>query len=355
VNTLNKKELLKLIKEKANQIEVKDFTEEIIIKAQSFKHESEYTPKPVFAFKPVMTMAILVLTLVFVSALAIPYLPKKPILFENFENAIAISSLTALNLAEQTYTSVSTQTLSFYDSSHVIDDEIGKLTTYMTFIEQLVLTEKLITSSHQIDRNRKKISFETTNMFSENQAYELSFTSQYSDRRNDVFKLGGVLVFNHEVFVIEAQTLIINGKHQLILKLIIDSVNYIIVRYEEDNNQFNYDVEVYTNDLLTQSLKLIYRAQANQKEVFVHFIKGKTIGSYRFTQNEDAIKAHYAILKNGTRETGNMMVHVFNHPSSNNAMYRFTIQPLGALPFVVERSRSKNPNLNHMMFENQIL
>jgi hypothetical protein len=353
VNILNKKELIKLIKEKAEQVEVKDFTESIIMKTQSFKPAQIEKTRPYIALKPILTMTILVFALLFVSILAIPYLPEKPLEFDGFNEAIAISSLAAINLANQTYTPLTTETLSYYEGSAYIDDEISQLTSYLMLVEQIVLSNKLITSETQIDRYRRLLSFDTNNLLNESQNYQLSMTYLYESRRQDLFSIGGVIVSQDEVYNIEAVSSINNGQHELTLTLKIDLNNFITVKYYQDGQQHIYDVSLYVRNQLTKNLALIHRQNNDQQELFVHFIKGNTQGSYRFTQNDTELNAHYAILRNGSRETGQMKIEVFDHPMSNLMMYRFHIQPLGDVPFIAERNRSNHPNLNRMVLESE--
>lgn len=349
---MKKKELIRLIQTKSKEVEIKDFSSSILERVRNLpQKEIIEAPKKTFRLKPILfatlgTLASVLLFMVLYNPAA-PIIPTDPITpsLQNMDEVIALSTVSTASLIETFDAELSsgdTYQLSFGNIQNIqrIRDEIQDVVKYMETIEKLFASE----SDFGIEKENisgqftNRMRFKTKDLLGQEANYKFDY-SQVVLANPKHFDLDGELEIGEKIYHItgKAET----DTNKLILKAEKDSLNYILIQYEEILSIHQFMVEIVKNDTTIQKVQFDLEQSETSKKINFQFIEGESIGSYQFQIEENdhvkMIKAQYNIIFEDEEEKGEFKLRVLT--LLNNTTYSILIKPEGKPPFIITQHR----------------
>ncbi|MBN2299793.1 MAG: hypothetical protein JXC31_01270 [Acholeplasmataceae bacterium] len=366
---MKRKQLLQLIKTKAQKIEVKDFSESILDRVRLLPQEEIVTvPKRKFSLKPVFAYSLSVMTVVL--AFFIFYSPASPIIptISDVNQVIALSAVSAASLVDYSDEIIASNdeislssgyfTLDVPTDDSVIDTEIDAVSRY------LQMMERLLNSSDNFDYQivledpngfTHHLSFKTTDLLDIETNYAFNY-NKVDDLSNNSYALNGELIIESKSYSVSGQG-DLDQPRNIELTIASNYANYATVKYEIGDDVNRYQINITENNVKIQTANLAVREVNGQKLAYLDFI-GDTSpsGSYAFqienvNQMRRMIIAYY--IAGSTSESGQIDVTIDETPSG--PVYAMTVTPKGQTPYIVERGRgtsnsNQNPGRNNTGF-----
>ena len=347
---MKKKELLKLIKTKSQEVEIKDFSQNIIDRVKYLPHHEEQvvTAKRKFRFQPyfiglLTTMAAIFAFVVFYQPGGEEIVPQ----FEDIDQIIAFSALSTASLieiAEDNLTESSYSILGFGNEDNEdskIDTEIIDVSRYMEIMEKLLSSdndfdlekEELTNSSYQMRMN-----FKTKDLVNQQVDYNVYYNRTPLQNQNQ-FTLNGYIEVGDNTYDITAEGLSNDANH-LSMRAAKDASNYIDMQYVKEEFGYTFYVQITKDNVVIEEVSLTVGEENGYKQVVLDFIEGDSTGSYTFRIIEEdmvkTIRIGYYIA--GTEsESGVITVRVMS--MMNAYQYMMVIKPEGGTAYTYERGR----------------
>jgi hypothetical protein len=361
---MKKKELIQLIKTKSEQVEIRDFSKEIIEKAKHLP-KPEVIEKTRFSFrlKPYYLATLGVMLTVIMIVLFTPDTPINPIdpTLENMDQVIAFSTLTSVSLIQTIDTDLQTEsddvTLSHGNppSPRMIENQITDITKYLDMMEKLFGSNPdfdLVVENQTNPMYTNQMRFKTKDLLNEEAEYAINF-NQTNIGVHD-FVIEGVVVIGEYIYPIYASGSS-NDIDTLELEIEQENGNQITIHYEKILEVHDFEIKIYQDDLLIQEVNFTYQEQGEDKQATLDFIYGETVGSYTFQLDvEDQvslIRITYDI-ESDESESGEIVIRI--RTLLGNTTYVILVMPDGGIPFIINSERQIRPmHGNHqMIYEN---
>ncbi len=362
---MKKKELIQLIKTKSEQVEIRDFSREIIEKAKHLPRV-EVIEKTRFSFrlKPYYLATIGLMLTVLMIVLFTPDTPINPIdpTLENMDEVIAFSTLTSVSLIQTLDLDLDTVsdnvTLSHGNppTPRMIENQITDITKYLDMMEKLFGSNPDFDLTFEDQTNpmyNNRMRFKTKDLLDEEVEYAIDF-NQTNIGIHD-FIIEGMVIIGEYAYPIYA-----SGSSNDIdtLELVIEQENgnQITIHYEKIQEVHEFEIKIYQDDLLIQEVYFTYQEQGEDKHATLDFIYGETIGSYTFSldveDNVRQIRITYAI--ESENESGEIVIRI--RTLLGQTTYVILIMPDGGIPFIINSERRTPPmHGNHPMNDESIL
>lgn len=352
---MTRKALKKAIKEKAMAFEVKDFSHEIIKKAQELPQTYVIKQeKPSFRLKPIVWLSLSVMTSLFLIVLVltdlsvIPPDPTVPetLALEDIEDAVALSTIQATSLIDVLDTEL-TQSSSYTtlfmgprDRNDKIQDELMDLQRYLQTIEMLYAsnenfetTDEAITNGYQ-----RHMRFRTRDFLDEENDYELRYNQQINQETKR-FTIQGVIEVGNKSYPMTAEGFV--GDKQFRMIATKDEANYVILDYLEEDGTYIYTVELIKNDNTVEKVTITLAEVDQVRTATLSFIDGESSGTYTFTMavenDRKIILINYSLDFDGEIEEGTMTIRILQLP--NVRTYSIIVEPEGRPAFTFSMGR----------------
>lgn len=345
---MNKKEIIKIIKTKANEKHIPNFSTQILDKMEN---QSDFVEQEIIISVPKKTRKPIFVTLTTVLAVFMVFVVFSVVrndsvdLFSdtNFSDSVALSSITTLNFITQEDTlSVSdnyTILLADEQTEDLVEDQIDDVITYAHFMEILLSNgenyQKKIDKS-DIDNYEKMITYTLNNLLDEQMTYLLYYTEDIGSNE-DAYQVDGLLMYGSDSYEIRIEGSF--NKKQYTLTYHQNEQNYIQVSYQVENLDQELAIHIYRNSMLDQEIAITYN---DYQSAMLSFISGQTKGQYLFeienSQHMKMMKVNYTI---GQSDQGAID---FNFSEDNQKNYILNIRPANRAAFVIEKIREKQGN-----------
>jgi len=332
---MNKKNLVQLIKDKADDVVIKDYSQDILKKFHELPKESIKVKEHKFKwmFHPIFQMSVVTFVGLFILMLVISPSPSV-YAFEEQDQVFASSAVSSLAYLTQTPGDLSES--SSIMMSSLVEDEIDDVILFAELTERLLSPMSLQKNKNVLDYDYE-ITFNTTDLLNESETYRLLFNEIKQSKHRYLYI--GIIEVNETSFDFEA-TVELGVKNQFQFE-IIDGNQTMVLNYLYRVDSYVYQARYYKDQLLTQSFEMKEFMINNQKHVMVGFKNEQTKGIYTFRMNEEnnqkQLKAQF-VIRNHQDEEGEMII-----TTNSNAMYQIEIRPAGGIPSFVEKGRRPLP------------
>ncbi len=345
---MNKKEIINLIKDKANEksiIDVSLLIKDKLKNSQYVIKEEITLPQRRFSFKPLYLSFVSI----FVIAIAITLLIiTKPIqndllLDSEFSDSVILSALSSIELIENPeeigYNDSYNTLLSDETSDDYVENQIDEVMKYAKFMEVFLnnddtLKKEIIKSSYQT--YKKAVSYTLTNLTGDQIIYNLYY-KQTIDEKKQTYRITGLLQIGESLYPVLVTGQMNQKNHLLIYKETEDT--YVRVFYHRDEKNNLLRVKKYTNLVLEEETTILYQ---NNTKATLSFVKGNTKGVYEFSISETSENKNMHInYKIDDIDQGSIDVELSKEAIKN---YILNIIPDNRPATVVEKERKNEKN-----------
>ena len=354
---MKKKDLLKLIKSKSEEVNIKDFSQAIVEQAKLLpQKEVIIAPKKRFSLKLSLIYSLSLATAVF--AFFIIYEPSTPVLpeIQDVNQVFALSAVSAVSLATSTDDIIIANdnislSLGYFALDTTIDlanidDEMDDVSRYFEMMEKLLNSDEDF--DYQLDSTiangyKYHLTFVTKDLLDQQVSYTFNFNKIENQAENQ-FTMNGNIEIGDNIYTVHASGDLINPQN-LQLRLEKDASNYIHMTYQLTEEKNQYRIQVTENNVIRQAVNLEVKNIDNQRRVYLNFVEGQSTGSYAFkieetTQGRMMFGSYY--IAGSDSESGEMEITI--NPDGMNSNYDITVRPQGRMPYIVERQRGMSEN-----------
>lgn len=352
---MTNKELKKTIKEKAMAFDVKDFSQEIIQKAQSLPRPLVIKQeKPSLRLKPIVWLSLSVMTSLFLIVLVltdqsvIPPDPTVPetLALEDIEDAVALSTIQATSLIDVLDTELSTTSsyttlfMGPRDRNDRIQDELLDVQRYLQTIEMLYASNENFETVDEAITNgyQRHMRFRTRDFLDEENDYDLRYNQQINEETRR-FTINGVIQVGSKSYPMTAEGTL--GDKQFRMIATKDEENYVVLDYSEVDGSYIYTVELVKNDLSIETVTITLEEIEGIRTATLTFIDGESSGTYTFTMgienDRKIILVTYTLDFDGDVEEGTMTIRILELP--NVRTYSILVEPEGRPAFTFAMGR----------------
>lgn len=355
---MKKKDLIQLIKTKSEQVELRDFSKEIIEKAKHFP-QREVIEKTKFAFrlKPYYLATLGVMLTVFMIFLFTPDSPINPIdpTLENMDQVIAFSTLTSVSLIETFDSNLLTSDEQSFllqggpDTpfrARRIDAQIPNITKYLEMMEKLFGSESDFGIVNELPNHpsyQQRIRFRTKDLLDEESEYAIDFNQSTIGVHG--FLIEGVVLVGEYAYPIYASGTS-NDQNSLELMIEREDGAKIKIDYQKTDDFHDFEIEIYQGDTLIQSVDFTYIQEGENKRAALDFVYGSSTGSYTFTldvtEQMKLIRISYDLDAEDS-ESGEITIRI--RTTLGNPMYIILVKPDGGIPFIINSERQMGPRM----------
>jgi hypothetical protein len=353
---MKKSELIKLIQEKASQIEIKDLSSSILERAQ-------HLPIPVvqekkshfFIKKPAFIMSLVTLTAVLIFFFMLSPTPPN-YTFDDFDIVVANSSMTSISLLSATLdielsTSEQLSSAQTLTNTYQANEQVDRVLDYLGATESL-LNNLEISKTENGNNYQYHMQFSVIDLLDEVITYHIYY-NQIMVKKNIEYQYQGLIIAN-EFEIQFAATAYLGETNRFEFRIDHENQESVTINYQNKNNQSIYQVERLTQNVSTQKVEMKHITINNEKQVMVNFIEGQTKGTYAFSKtmiNEKASMRVQYLIRGLEDEDGEITIT----PRSSETL-DIEIKPRGMAPIVIERGRRPvinppgrgNPFLTHI-------
>lgn len=337
---MKKKELIQLIKDKAKEVDVKDFSKEIIEKAKSLPDTYQAPRKRSFVFRPIFQWSIVTFAGVIMMLFLIQ--PQTPTYaFEQKDYVFIDSAITSLSYLEyelEELSSLQPQTMSSSSLlNHSVEDNLDGILHFASLSERLLkpMTIQTITTHPHY---QTQLIFNVEDLLGEKLGFEILYNETKTKKNH--YRYEGIIKHDDMTFQFQAVTEL--GKtHRMHFELSYQN-QMIEVVYQTRGTSYVYQFKAYQNQVLHHVFDMIRMRTSDQESILVSFKQNQITGTYtfRYDQYNNRMEAMYFIARTEQRdeEEGVLIITPQAH-----AMYHIEIRPQGGIPSFVERQRPGNP------------
>lgn len=346
---MKKDELINLIKSKAQEVEIKDLTSNILERINDIHYEEEVKPLPKFNFRPrlVFSASLLSLFVVFIFSLFIyPEMTHENLApqFDDMENVLIFSSISTTTLLDTSNTSdLSTYVYDLNgrnNNENQIDEELTELTQYFGVMEKLFASKnnfelKVGGSKAGFGESMK---FKTKDFLDEESQYEMNLNQNY-DETTKQYNIDGELITGSFKYQVQGRSL----DKRLETRTSIDDQNYMDMHYEQINEKHHFDLLKIEDGILTEDVTLIIEEIDDKRVVELYINKDQGILSYTFEMsiesNNRVLKVNY-LLGDESLESGELLIRIRKNQGEN--IYSVLVKPDNGIPYQINKGRKSS-------------
>jgi hypothetical protein len=347
---MNKKDLIALIKDKADEKQIPNFSAQIIEKIENqnvFVKEEVSVIKKSHRYRPLYASLTTVFGL-FLLFLAFSVARSSNVdLFSdsNFSDSVVLSAITTVNYVEQTerltYNESYNILLADEQTDDFIEGQIDDVITYASIMEVLLNNgdeyQKDIQTS-DIDGYEKVITYRLNNLLDEEFEYQLYYNESINLNKN-TYQVEGLFKYGINDYQISIEGSFDEKQYTLTYQQ--SESNYINVKYQVQDQNQKLSIRVYKNNGLDQEVEINYN---NYESATLKYINGQTKGEYQFeieTRNfVKGMKVNYSI---GLTDRGSIDLDLSEDDPRG---YILNIKPDNRPSFIIEKDRPGQINEN---------
>ncbi len=337
---MKKKELINLIKLKAKEIEIKDFSSNLIERAKNLPEPILQKKKnPFFIKKPAFAMSFVTFAAVIIFTLMLSPGQKSFAMIDDIDLVFTNSSITSISLLSASLdTELNNESYQLssvaINHNYQADEHLDQMLHYLGATEAILNDVELIKAKN-INGYQFYIEFRVKDLLNEETKLQIYY-NQTEVKKNSEYSYEGYIEIDDQTFDFQAN--IVLGKTNLFeFKIDHDSTESIIIRYRENQNESIYQIERYKQNISTQKVEMRQTTINEEKQIMINFIEGSTKGTYAFSKqvinNQPSIRVNY-LIRGQNNESGEIIIT----PSSSSEVH-ITITPRGQAPIVIERGR----------------
>lgn len=342
---MNKKNLIALIKTKADEKQIPNFSAQIIEKVEN---QNVFVKQEVSVIKKSHRLKPLYASLTTVFGLLILFLAFSVVrtnnvdLFadSNFSDSVLLSTVATVNYIDQTEVLAleDRYTILIADEQNddIVEDQIDDVITYAGFMEVLLNNgdeyQKEIEKS-DIDGYKKMITYRLNNLLDEEINYQLYYNESINLNKN-TYQVEGLLKYGDNDYQIEIEGSFDERQYTLTYQHSVQ--DYIDINYQVENQNQKLSIMIYKNNMLDQEIAIEYD---DYETATLSYMKGQTKGVYEFSiQTSDSIKGMKVNYSIGTSDSGSIDLNLSDDDQNN---YVLNIKPDNRASFSVEKDRSE--------------
>jgi hypothetical protein len=345
---MNKKNLITLIKNKADEKEIPNFSAQIIEKVENqnvFVKEEVSVVKTPHRYKPLFASLTTVfgLLLLFLAFSVVRSNNVDLFADSNFSDSVILSTIATVNYVEQTevlalddsYTIL----LANEQTDDLVEDQIDDVIIYASFMEVLLNNgddyQKEMESS-DVDGYKKMITYRLNNLLDEEVLYQLYYNESINLNKN-TYQVEGLLTYGNRDYQINIEGSFDEKQYTLTYQY--NTQDRININYQVQNQTQKLSLMMFKNNVLDQEVEIEYD---DYETATLTYMSGQTKGTYQFAietrENIKGMRVNYII---GQSDSGFID---FNISDSNERNYILNVNPDSRAPFSVEKDREDHGN-----------
>ncbi len=327
---MKRKQLIQLIKSKADQIQIPDLSQTILDKINDM-------PVAVPIIRPARVSFNRRLALVsfsFVLLLAISFFalisPSPTYVFAAEDDVMLMSSIYAEGLHTDDLEAYGPGDVALDSEVLYVGLELPKIAGYMTLVDTRLGLQSLPLIHKSTEDGLTVMTFVISAGDDDEKTYVLRYETSVTDAKKDLFVHIGTLTSGLRTLPFRARSVLEDGQHGLVFTLGQQETDGIIITYNQRNDGRQFDAQIYNDGTMRRRVELSALAESPD-DFTMHFVEGDVVGTYRF-ERHDALEAHdidvtYAIMVGSDTETGTMRVTLAGMPGQQTM--RFDIHARG--------------------------
>lgn len=351
---MKRKQVEKMLIEKANLVEVPDITTKLKDRFNEIppKRETVHVYK---RYRLVGATALSIAVLLIVAFLTIFNTPEQdPFMTVEDDNtlyeAVMLSAISTVSVIDDLATvSAEDQVILLAfgpptnndedpEEDTVIEDSIGGLRHYLGLMENILSSENNYRYQHRVMNRRQRqyaIDFETDSLTREAVDYELEYqVTTDTDNQTHleaVIKKGTTTYQSNMTYDKQTQAITMKTAYQ--------QNQSVEIRFYRDQDRKHYDITTYQGIDIVEQVELSYQTSAHIALTFTH---GQAFGTYDFSiinhMGMRRLSIDYDIQD---RFQGNINISV---TGTDNDIYEMEITPQGRPSFTITRDRGRDRN-----------
>jgi hypothetical protein len=350
---MKKKEIINLIRTKADQTAVPDVRKTIKGRLSELKwtktSETVGLPRKTPSRRLVFASFSAVLVVMAVSAMVL-FNPSPQVTFSAMEEAVVMSAIYADGLLQEDIETVSVGETDLDAGGPVVGGEVSKIATYIDLVdERLMIGQAPEAVLETLEDGRVRRSFETVSWTGASKGYVIETRTQTTDPSKGLIAMEGTLETPSGRRALTARTILEDGTHALVLTLGNTSSDHVTVTYLAETGAPAVTATLTRDGTAVRTVEFI--SQEDDASSFtMHFTSGDIIGTYRFNKDASqaarAIGVTYALIDSEGNETGTIGITLEDFPSGRTIV--FDIRARGKAPSTVRigpRSDETDGNL----------
>ncbi len=345
---MKKKELINLIKDKADHVEIRNMSSEILSKVGKAQFEEIKQPKTEFNVRkwlfPSLSAILAVFMFFFVFGLF-----STPINVDAYNETIALSTLSSITMIENNPEMKSdelTGVLLSNDGTEPseIESEIPTLESFFTWAEQLLASDASLSirkeKSPLVDYQYQLI-FETNDLLNEQIQYGVYFNESIQ-KRTRTFTLEGLIISNDIPYQFMATADDQKGEMTVIITNREGAEIEVTSSIKDSDQTFRYKQKFQGE--IQEEVEFKWIREGLDKRIDMAFSGRATRGNYQIRLEQNMMRIEYRI-ENQTTEEGELDVEIIESPEGN--FYGITVRVNGRPEFSygnVNRGRGNRRN-----------
>ncbi len=348
---MNKKDLINLIKEKANQVEIKDQSTEILARVNLDAVKVEPKPKR-FTFEPRLIFSSIFAVILVVVFTLVLIRPDNEIIdqgpgIETMEDVLIFSTISTTTLLEHDYETntsnnlVDIPNLFNLETSVKIDGQLNRLTKYFEMMEQLFASPKNFNREDEVGQGQfgQLMRFRSRDFSGRDILYRLDF-NQVDIEESNLYQLMGTITVgtNSYLFTGEGH---VDTDNTLNIRTQRNTENYVDTTYTFIDGKHHFHIVITKDEVTVDEVELIIEDNEDNKIVEITFLNDEIEATYIFElsveSNNRVLRIQYE-LNNGLTEKGLMIVRVVGRQGDYN--YVVQIRPDNGRPYIIIKIRN---------------
>jgi hypothetical protein len=348
---MNKKDLINLIKDKANQVEIKEQSTEILARVNLDAIKVEPKPKR-FTFEPRLIFSSMLAVILIITFTLVLLRPENEIInqgpnLESMEDVLIFSTISTTTLLEHDYATNTSNNLidvpAYFEmnSTVKIDRQLNRLTKYFEMMEQLFASPKDFNKEDEVGQGQfgRLMRFKSRDFAGRDILYNLDFNQTEIDESNQYQLMGTITVgTNSFLFTGEGQS---DTENTLNIRTQRNTENFVDTTYTYQDNKHHFHIQITKDEVLIDEVVLIIEDDEDQKIVEITFLNDNIEATYVFELSVESNNRNLRItyeLNNGTTETGVMVVRVVGRQGFYN--YVVQVRPDNERPYIIIKLRN---------------
>lgn len=350
---MTKKDLIQLIKEKSDDIQIKDQSHLILERIKNLPIQQEVIEKPTRSWhlKPILLgslslLTTLIMVIIFISTFQTDPINPVNIELESYEDAIVLSSVSTTSLAGLIETELSMNMFTMMQASNepMISQEIDALSRYLNMMEKLLSHDTSSDTFTVLPSERaqyqKHITFKTRDLLDQELSYEMDLNTRFTNDGH--FITEGELLMDEKIYQVKMIGLK-DDDSRLVYRLSKDDQNYIEVIYQIETDEMTAEVEIVKDGMQHERVFMSKSNAGTTETISIQFRNQTERGIYQFQkdiENEKPIMRVNYVIERDDIERGAIIIRI----NDEDNQYDMEITPQGKTPFVVNPGRRTMPN-----------
>ena len=351
---MKQKDIKKLLIEKAKNVQIKDFSYDIIEKFKKLPTDEKIIASPKkrsWRLIPALTLSLSTMAIVLLAWLIYPYFnqetPQPSVLIDIKEDIVlsTIQATSMIEIVETELQAITYETLRFgpVERDSKIKDELKDIAKYLQTIEKIYGSNQ---SYDIVDRvkdkpgNQRSLQFRTRDLIDHEDIYAFDY-EQMINHETLTYHITGNLMKNQKTYPV---TITGYTSQKGFLMTVNQSVlNYVVMTFNEEPIK-TYTIELFVQGESIQKVDLMLEDVDDEKVATLSFIEGDSSGTYTFKVVEEerkkVIEISYEISFDDEIEKGTITIRILTLPQ--RTIYSIMVKPEGRIPFTFTQDRGSS-------------